>query len=162
MAHATRNGPAVAPGGAAAGSGASARPAPPQHLPMQWSPKPVTPSLPLGVAIFAIVIAAAGLLLFLAGGLALINVYDPATVPRSLLILPAVDPIGAAILLLIGTVLLGLAHALWHQERWALYLTVGVLFFGEAYLFFTATITVLFVLLLIVFIYLLTVRDHFY
>jgi hypothetical protein len=133
-----------------------------EHLPMQWNPTPVTPLLPLGVALFALAIAAVGLILFLAGALALINVYDPSTVPSALLILPSVDPIGAAILLLIGTVMLGLAHALWHQERWALYLTVGALFFGEAYLFFTATITVLFLLLLVVFVYLLAVRHNFY
>jgi hypothetical protein len=39
---------------------------------------------------------------------------------------------------------------------------VGALFFGEAYLFFTATITVLFLLLLVVFVYLLAVRHNFY
>jgi hypothetical protein len=129
---------------------------------MQWTPTPVTPGLPLGVAIFALIIAVTGLVLFLAGGLALLNYYSPDSVPSGLLILPSVDPVGAAILLLIGTVTLGLAHALWHQERWALWLTVGALFLGEAYLFFTATITVLFLLGLVVFVYLLAVRDHFY
>lgn len=139
-------------------------PVPPEvhHLPPKWTPRRVTPSLPLGVAVLSVGLAATGLVLFLSGVLIFLNTYAPQSVPNSLLILPQVDPIGAAILLLIGTVILGLANALWHQERWALFLTVGALFAGEAYLFFTATITVLFLLVLVVFVYLLTVREHFY
>ncbi len=137
-------------------------PLPTQHLPPRWSPKRLTPSLPLGVAVLSVGLAAVGLVLFLSGALIFLNTYIPQSVPSALLILPSVDPLGAAILLLVGTVLVGLANALWHQELWALYLTVGALFAGEAYLFFTATITVLFVLLLIVFVYLLAVRQHFY
>jgi hypothetical protein len=137
-------------------------PEPVEHLPPTWNPKPATPGLPLGVAILSLVIAATGLIVFLAGALVFLNSYVPDTVPPSLLIFPAVDLLGAAILILVGTVFVGVANALWHQEVWALYLTVGALFAGETYLFFTATITVLFVLLLLVFVYLLTVRQHFY
>ncbi len=142
---------------------APAAPAPPapERLP-SWTPKGYVPRLPLGVAIFSVALAAFGILLFLAGALAFLNAYAPQSVPSSLLILPSIDPIGAAILLLIGTVIVGLANALWHQERWALFLTVGALFAGEAYLFFTATITVLFLLVLVLFVYLVTVREHFY
>jgi hypothetical protein len=133
-----------------------------EHLPLQWRPTPVVPGLPLGVAVLALITAVSGFVVFLSGALVLLNAYLPNTVPSNVLIFPAGDPLGAAILLLIGVVLVGVANALWHQERWSLYLTVGVLFAGEAYLFFTATITVLFVIFLVIFVYLLTVRDHFY
>ena len=137
-------------------------PAPVEHLPLAWRPTPVVPGLPLGVALLALVTAATGFIVFLSGALVLLNSYLPDTVPTNVLIFPAGDPLGAAILLLIGVVLVGVANALWHQERWSLYLAVGVLFAGEAYLFFTATITVLFLIFLVIFVYLLTVRDHFY
>lgn len=137
-------------------------PAKVEKLAMGWRPTPVVPSLPLGVAILALLVAIAGFVLFLSGALILLNAYLPTTVPSDLLILSGGDPLGAAILLLVGTVVVGLANALWHQERWSLYLTVGVLFGLEAYLFFTDTITVLFVIVLLIFVYLLAVRDHFY
>ena len=133
-----------------------------EKLSMGWKPTPVVPALPLGVALISIGTAFTGFVLFLSGALILLNAYLPDTVPSGLLILSSADALGAAILLLVGTVFVGLANALWHQERWSLYLTVGLLFAAEAYLFFTATITVLFLLGLLVFVYLLTVRDHFY
>ncbi|MCI4366827.1 MAG: hypothetical protein L3K08_03650 [Thermoplasmata archaeon] len=133
-----------------------------EHLPLQWRPSPVIPGLPIGVAILSLITAISGFIVFLSGALVLLNAYLPDTVPSNVLIFPAGDPLGAAILLLLGVVLVGVANALWHQERWSLYLTVGVLFAGEAYLFFTATITVLFLIFLVIFVYLLTVRDHFY
>lgn len=160
MAHATAHPRSTAPD-----PGAAPVPTDPvklEKLSMGWRPTPVVPPLPLGVALISIATAAGGFVLFLSGALLLLNAYLPNTVPTALLVLGGADPLGAAILLLVGTVLVGLANALWHQERWSLYLTVGVLFAGEAYLFFTDTITVLFVLGLIVFVYLLTVRDHFY
>lgn len=164
MAHATKNHRAapVAESPHAHPTKRESPPPPVEHLPPKWTPKQYVPGLPLGVAVLSLIIAGAGIILFLSGSLILLDVYVPDTVPPGLLILPSVDQIGAAILLLIGTVFVGVANALWHQERWALYLTVGALFLGETYLFFTATITVLFVLLLIVFVYLLTARDHFY
>ncbi|MGI0150486.1 MAG: hypothetical protein ACREC5_00930, partial [Thermoplasmata archaeon] len=66
------------------------------------------------------------------------------------------------ILILLGVALLALARSLFDLERWSLYVTVGLLFLGETYLFFTGSITVLFLVLLALFMYLLTVRHHFY
>lgn len=146
-------------------SGASGRPPPVEvgHLPPRWQPTPPRPSLPVGVALLAILIAIAGLVILVAGTLYLLNAsFGAAAVPESLLIVKNVDPIGAAILLGLGAVLLGVATALWRQETWALWTTVVILFLAIAYLFFTSSITVLFLLLLLVFVYLLTVRHHFY
>ena len=120
------------------------------------------PSLPIGVAILSVLIAIAGLVVLLAGALYLLNSYAGTIVPGNLLIVKSVDPIGAAILVLLGAILLSVATALWRQETWALWTTVVVVFLILAYLFFTASITVLFVLVLVLFIYLLTVRHHFY
>jgi hypothetical protein len=133
-----------------------------EHLPPRWEPTPVTPSLPIGVGILSVVIAVSGIVILLAGALYLLNAYLGDAVPASLLIVRSVDPIGAAILVLLGAILLSVATALWRQEAWALWTTLVVLFVALAYLFFTASITVLFVLFLLVFIYLITVRRHFY
>jgi hypothetical protein len=133
-----------------------------EHLPPQWRPTPVKPSLPIGVAILSVLIALSGLFILLAGILFLVNLYAGPVVPSDLLLLKSIDQIGAGILIVLGAVLLSVANALWNQERWALYATVLVLFLGLTYLFFTGYITVLFLLLLLVFVYLLTVRRHFY
>lgn len=133
-----------------------------EHLPPKWEPTPVTPSLPVGVAVLAVSIAIAGVVVLLAGTLYLLNAYLGNVVPTNLLIVRSVDPIGAAILVLMGAVLLSVATALWRQESWALWTTIVVLFASLAYLFFTASITVLFLILLLLFIYLLTVRRHFF
>jgi len=132
------------------------------HLPPRWQPTPLTPSLPIGIAILAVLIAITGVVVLLAGALFLLNAYLGAVVPADLLIIRSVDPVGAAILILLGAILLSVATALWRQESWALWTTVVVVFAALAYLFFTASITVLFLLFLVLFIYLLTVRRHFY
>ncbi len=92
----------------------------------------------------------------------LLNAYLGNVVPISLLIVRSVDPLGAAILVLLGAVLLAVATALWRQETWALWTTIVVVFLTLAYLFFTDSITVLFVLFLLLFMYLFSVRRHFY
>lgn len=132
------------------------------HLPPRWEPTPVVPTLPVGVAVLAILIALAGLVILLAGALFLLNTYAANLVPTTLLIVRSVDPIGAAVLMVFGAILLSVATALWRLEAWSLWTTIVVLFLAVAYLFFTASITVLFVLLVVLFIYLLTVRHHFY
>lgn len=144
------------------GSHAHWGPAEVQHLPRPWQPTRVRPSLPIGAAILAVLIGIAGLVLLLAGSLFLLNYYSQGAVPNGLLIVHSVDPFGAALLLLLGAVLLALATALWRQEAWALWTTIVVVFAGLAYLFFTDSITVLFVLLLVLFVYLLAVRRHFF
>src|SRR5215472_5992951 len=88
-----------------------------EHLPARWSPAPPTPSLPIGVVILAFLIALAGLAILLAGALFLLNVFlGPSVVPSNLLIVSNVDQLGAAILIVLGAVLLSVATALWHQE----------------------------------------------
>ena len=133
-----------------------------EHLPPQWEPTPVRPSLPLGVAVFAILVALGGLLVLVSGILFLLNAYLGTAIPSQLLIVHQVDVIGAAVLVLLGAVLLGVATALWNQEAWALYTTVVVLFLSLGYLFFTSQITVLFLVFLLLFVYLLAVRHHFF
>ena len=145
----------------------SSRPAPPspitvEHLPPRWEPTPIRPPLPLGVAILSVLIAIVGALLLVAGCLFLLHYYLASAVPSTLLILSSIDAVGAAILVLFGAVLISVATALWRQETWALWTTIVVIFFALAYLFFTGSITVLFVIFLLLFIYLFTVRHHFY
>lgn len=131
-----------------------------QHLP---APPPLRPSLPVGVAVFAVALGIAAVLALLAGSLILLNsLLGDGVVPSSILIVNSLDNVGAAVLVLLGAALLALARALFDLERWSLYLTVGLLFLADTYLFFTGSITVLFLLLLILFMYLLTVRHHFY
>jgi hypothetical protein len=132
------------------------------HLPPQWAPIRSRPSLPIGVAILAVLIGILGIVLLLAGGLFLLQYYAGPVIPSDVLIVHSVDAIGAALLVLLGAVFLALATALWRQEAWALYTTVAVTFGGLAFLFFTDSITYLFVILLVVFVYLLMVRRHFY
>ncbi len=131
------------------------------HLPPRWEPPPIRPPLPIGVAVLSVLIAIVGVLL-LAGALFLLHYYLAAAVPSTLLIVSSIDVIGAAILVLFGAVLLSVATALWRQEAWALWTTVVVVFLALAYLFFTGSITLLFLLFLVLFIYLITVRHHFY
>ena len=159
--------PAVRPRPAAAATAAAApgavAPAPKvQHLPPVWQPTDTTPSLPIGVAVLAVVTAVLGVVLLLGGALFLLNAYFGAVVPVDLLIIKSVDPVGAAVLVLFGAVFLSVATALWRQEPWALWTTIVGVFLALTYLFFTGSITVLFLLFLLVFIYLLTVRHHFY
>jgi small-conductance mechanosensitive channel len=133
-----------------------------RHLPTQWQPSHTRPKLPIGAGLLAIAIAIIGLVLLISGTLFVLNYYDPSLVPTSLLILHSFDPIGASILVILGAILLGLASALWDQERWALYTTIGAVFLLLAYEFFLGSVTFLFLLLLVLFIYLLAVRRHFF
>ncbi len=133
-----------------------------QHLPPVWARQLPPPSLPIGVAILAIVTAAIGVLLIVSGILFDLTYYGSVVLPSSLIILHIGDPLGAIVLVVLGGVIAILSSALWHQELWAFYLTVGFLFLGLAYLFFTDSITYLFVIVLVVFIYLIAVRHHFY
>jgi hypothetical protein len=133
-----------------------------QHLPPRWEPTAVRPSLPIGVAIVCILIAVGGIVVLVSGLLFLLNQYLGTAIPTQLLIVHQVDVIGAAVLVLLGAVLLGVATALWNQEAWALYTTVVVLFLALGYLFFTGSITVVFLLFLLLFVYLLAVRHHFF
>lgn len=133
-----------------------------QHLPPAWEPTSITPPLPIGVAILSVLIAIGAVILLVAGALFLLHYYFPLAVPQDLLIVSSIDAVGASILVLFGAILLSVATALWRQEAWALWTTVVVVFLALAYLFFTGSITVLFLIFLVLFIYLVTVRHHFY
>jgi hypothetical protein len=133
-----------------------------EHLPPVWERQLPPPSLPVGVAILAFVTAAVGVLLMVSGILFVLNLYGSLVIPSSLVIFHVGSAVGAIVLVVLGAVIALLSSALWHQELWSFYLMVGFLFLGLAYLFFTDSITYLFVIILIVFIYLIAVRHHFY
>ncbi len=133
-----------------------------EHLPPAWDPTPVRPRLPLGAAVVAVVIGLLGFLLLLGALLFVLSTSLGALVPSSLEIFPAIDLFSALVLIVLGGALLSVATALWHQETWALWTTIVVVFAMTAYLFFTGFITVLFVLAVALLVYLLTVRRYFY
>ncbi|HZY70640.1 MAG TPA: hypothetical protein VFF67_06665 [Thermoplasmata archaeon] len=132
------------------------------HLPPRWNPTPPRPRRPIGVAILAFVISVAGVVVLLSGVFSLVNGFLGPVLPGALFLFPAVDLLGAAILLLLGAVMIAIANALWDQERWALWTTIVGTFLAVTYLFFTQSISVLFVVLLVLFVYLLAVRRYFY
>ncbi len=132
------------------------------HLPPSWEPTPVVPRRPLGVAIIAVLIALGALVLILAGLLFLLSSYFGPVVPTTLNLIPSVDIWGSVIVVVLGATLLGIATSLWRQETWALWTTVVIVFATTAYLFFTGSITVLFVIFVILFVYLISVRRYFY
>lgn len=133
-----------------------------EHLPPVWERQLPPPSLPIGVALLAFVTAGVGVILMISGILFVLGTYGSVVVPSSLVIFHVGSPTGAVVLVILGGVIALLSSALWHQELWAFYLMVGFLFLGLAYLFFTDSITYLFLIVLAVFIYLIAVRHHFY
>ncbi|HEV2316394.1 MAG TPA: hypothetical protein VGV89_02305 [Thermoplasmata archaeon] len=134
-----------------------------EHLPRPTKLPPLQPSLPVGVALLAVAMGVLAFIVLLAGALILLNsLLGSTVVPTGLLITQSVDAWGAAILIILGAASLALARALWDLEQWSLYVTVGLAFTGMTYLFFTGSVTVLFLVLLGVFMYLLWVRHHFY
>ena len=147
--------------GSTAEAGAS-KPVSIQHLPPRWEPTPIRPRLPIGVAIVSVLVAALAVVMVLAGLLFFLGVFVPNVVPASLEIFSSIDLYGAAILVILGAALLGIATSLWHQETWALWTTIVLVFATAAYLFFTGSITVLFLVFVVLFIYLISVRRYFY
>lgn len=132
------------------------------HLPPQWEPTPVIPRRPLGVAVIAVLISFVAIVLVVAGLLFLLSSYIGTYVPSSLDLIPSIDLLGAVILVVLGAALLGIATSLWNQETWALWTTVVLVFATTTYLFFTGSITVLFLIFVVVFVYLISVRRYFY
>jgi hypothetical protein len=147
---------------ASATASSAAAPVTVEHLPPRWEPTPVRPRLPIGVAIVSFLIAVFAVVMVLAGLLFLLAAYFGNVVPASLEIFQSIDLYGAGILMVLGASLIVVATALWRQETWALWVTLILVFGTTAYLFFTGSITVLFVLFVIVFIYLICVRRYFY
>ncbi|HTW55539.1 MAG TPA: hypothetical protein VMG36_03725 [Thermoplasmata archaeon] len=133
------------------------------RLPPAWSPSAnVRPKLPVGVAILAVLIAFLAVAMVLTGALFALNVLFPSAVPASLEIFPAIDLEGAGILVVLGVALLVVATSLWRQETWALWITIVLVFAATAYLFFTGSITILFLVFVVLLVYLLAVRRYFY
>jgi len=132
------------------------------HLPPRWEPTPVHPRLPIGVAVVSVLLALFAVTMVLAGLLYLLATSFGEVVPASLEIFQSIDVLGAAILLVLGASLLAVATALWRQEVWSLWLTLALVFGTTAYLFFTDSITVLFLIFVVLFIYLISVRRYFY
>lgn len=147
-------------------SGSSTANAPPaiefDRLPPPWEGPVVRPRLPVGIAILSILIAFLGVAMVLAGLLFLLNALFGSAVPTSLEVFQSLSPLGAAILLVLGAALLSVATSLWHQETWALWTTIVLVFATTAYLFFTGSITVLFLVFILLLVYLLAVRRYFY
>ena len=133
-----------------------------EHLPPRWEPAPVRPRLPIGVAVIAVVIAGFSVLMVLAGLLFLLAQLSGNVVPSSLEIFQSIDVWGAVILVVLGAALLGIATSLWRQETWALWTTIVLVFGTTAYLFFTGSITILFLIFVVLFVYLISVRRYFY
>ena len=132
------------------------------RLPAHWEPTPVVPRRPLGVAVIAVLIAMFGIVLVLAGVLFLLSSYLGTFVPSSLELIPSLDLFGALIVAILGAALLGIATSLWDQETWALWTTIVLVFATTTYLFFTGSITVLLLIFIVVFVYLISVRRYFY
>jgi hypothetical protein len=132
------------------------------RLPPRWQPADVRPRLPVGVGVVSVLIALLGVVMLLAGLLFLLDLAFGTLIPVSLEIFQSIDIYGAGILVVLGALLLAIATSLWRQETWALWTTIVLVFATLAYLFFTGSITVLFVLLVLLFVYLLAVRRYFY
>ncbi len=132
------------------------------RLPERWEPTPVVPRRPLGVALISVLIALFGLVLLLGGLLFLLSIYLGAFVPASLELIPSLDLWGAGIVAILGAALIGVATALWDQETWALWTTIVLVFAAATYLFFTESITILLLVLVVLFVYLISVRRYFY
>ena len=143
-------------------SASSSEPVTFDHLPAPWEPTPVVPRRPLGVAFLSVLIALLGLVLVLAGLLYLLGAYLGPFVPSSLVLVSSIDVWGALIVVIFGAALLGIATSLWRQETWALWTTVVLVFATTAYLFFTGSINLLLLVLIVVFVYLISVRRYFY
>jgi hypothetical protein len=132
------------------------------RLPPAWDPTLSRPRLPLGAAFVSVLIGLLGFLLILGALLYVLSSSMGTIVPTSLEIFSAISVLSALVLIVLGGALLAVATALWHQERWALWTTIVLVFAMTAYLFFTGFITVLFVLFVALLVYLLTVRRYFY
>jgi len=131
-------------------------------LPPHWEPVGVVPRRPLGVAVLAVLIALFALVIVLAGLVYLLAAEFGSVVPTAIDLVPSIDLVGAVILVVLGAALLGIATSLWRQETWALWTTIVLVFLTTTYLFFTGSITVLFLLFVVVFVYLISVRRYFY
>lgn len=124
-------------------------------------PSPPPRSLPLGVAILAILIGIYGFIVFLTGLLLFVNVGIPSYLGHP----PTFGLAGlelAAIVTIIGLIILGIGVALWRLRLWALVLALLFLLYEVvAYAYAGHYESVGFVLALVLFLYLIAVNGHF-
>ena len=148
--------------GSTSTAGGGAAPVSFDRLPAPWRPESTRPKLPIGVAVVSVLISGLAIVLILGGALYPLDQFGSNAIPSALDLFPSIDLLGSAILLLLGVALLAIATALWRQETWALWTTLVLVFGATVYLFFTGSITVLFVLMIVLFVYLLACRRYFY
>jgi hypothetical protein len=130
------------------------------------NPPPYTAesSLPLGVAILAVLIGLFGILWILGGILILASVtaiayFNSGGLPA---VLHATGLVAGAVLLIVGLIILGLALGLWHRRMWALVLTLLVLLVVlVSYGLAGAFVSYQFIVSLVLFVYLVAVNRHF-
>lgn len=137
------------------------------HLPEAWEPEAFVPRRPVGLALVSILIALGATVLILGSIFYLIASYasgwlPTGVLPDSLTVLTSLTPLSAGILLVLGGALIGISTALWRQETWALYMLYVFTVGGVIYLLATGAFTVLLVLLVLLFLYLVAVRHYFY
>jgi hypothetical protein len=131
------------------------------HLPPLLFPPGYRPRRPLGVGVVSLLVGSFGTVLVLSGILANLVAYGGPLVPASLSIVGSTDAVVNGILAGVGAVLIVVATGLWRQEEWALYTLSGLALAGMIYLLLVGSVTLLFLLLLILGLYLLFVRRYF-
>ncbi len=122
---------------------------------------------PYGVAVIAVISGVLGFAGVVLGLLALLNPLadlGPASQMVgyvSTRVIPLTTLVAAG-LALVGILVYSVARGLWRGERWSWMMGIGLVFLAEAVLFFyLVPFTYLFFLLLVVFVYLIAVRDWF-
>jgi hypothetical protein len=124
-------------------------------------PTPPQRSLPIGVAILSILIGIYGFLVFLTGLLLFVNIGIPTYLGHP----PTFGLAGlelAAIVTIIGLIILGIGVALWRLRLWALVLALLFLLYEViAYAYAGHYESIGFILALLLFVYLLAVNRHF-
>jgi hypothetical protein len=121
---------------------------------------PSVGSLPLGVAILAILIGIFGFFVLIVGVLLLVFGTSVAIGTGSVTVFGTGGAIAGLIVLIIGAIILAVATGLWDQELWALALAIIVLlFYGAVEFVSQAWLGLIIVAALLV--YLVAVSNHF-
>ncbi len=120
------------------------------------------PVRPLGVAILAILLGIFGFLLLLSGALLLVGAHGIALVGLPVRFFGIGGPVAGLIALVVGLVLLGVALGFWNLRMWAYVLAlVVVLFELLSFGLSGGIVTIGFLALLFLFVYLLVVARYF-
>jgi hypothetical protein len=126
---------------------------------------PPEPSLPIGVAILAVLIGIVGFFVFIVGLLVVFAVGGAGLLAHSAGLSYIVGFGGGLVLAIAGLIILGVAVGLWHQRLWALVLAILVVGFLLVEDFLTIGVGTFFtiggIILTILLIYLIAVHRHF-